>query len=156
MTALIYVANKWVTKNKTHCFLAVFLIAKHKKPSKNNRNIKRYFWTYEYVLEPAHGYGYSTVAAVPWQQSTCLRDMGSHPCKAEPDIWMQQNGDIYEYIGIYVDDISAAAKDPKAITDLLQEKYQIMLKHTCPISFHLGCDFIRDEDGTMCMPPGST
>ncbi len=38
--------------------------------------------------------------------------------------WMQHIGNIYEYIGIYVDDIDAAAKDPKTITDLLQDKYQ--------------------------------
>jgi len=63
------------------------------------------------------------------------------------------NGNIYKYIGIYVDDIAAAAKDPKAITDLLQVKYQFKLKGTGPISFHLGCDFFRDEDGTMCMSP---
>jgi len=49
---------------------------------------------------------------------------GFHPCKAEPDIWMQHNGDIYEYIDVYVDDIAAAAKDSKAITNLLHGKYQ--------------------------------
>jgi len=52
-----------------------------------------------------------------------------------------------------VDDIAAAAKDPKAITDLLQDKYQFKLKGTGPISFHLGCNFVREEDGTMCMSP---
>jgi len=44
-------------------------------------------------------------------------------------------------------------KDPEAITDLLQNRYQSKLKGTGPISFHLGCDFIKDEDGTMCMSP---
>jgi len=85
--------------------------------------------------------------------ANCLRDMGFHPCKAEPNIWMQHNGNIYKYIGIYVDDIAAAAKDSKAITDLLQGKYQFKLKGTGPISCHLGCDFIREDDGTMCMSP---
>ncbi len=66
---------------------------------------------------------------------------------------MRQNGNIYEYIGVYVDDVAAAAKDPKAITDLLQDKYQLKLKGTGPISFHLGCDFVWDNDGTMCMSP---
>ena len=59
--------------------------------------------------------------------------MGFIPCKAEPDIWMQQDGKVYEYIGIYVDDVAATAKDPKAITDLLQDKYQFKLKGTGPI-----------------------
>jgi len=53
---------------------------------------------------------------------------------------MQCNGDIYEYIGVYVDDIAAAAKDSKAITDLLQDRYQFKLQGTGPISFHWGCD----------------
>ena len=87
------------------------------------------------------------------QFADCLQDMGFQPCKAEPDIWMWHNGNVYEYIGIYVDDVAAAAKNPKAITDLLQDKYQFKLKGTGPINFHLGCDFIRDDDGTMCMSP---
>jgi hypothetical protein len=36
--------------------------------------------------------------------STCLRDMGFFPCKAEPDIWMRRVDDHYEYIATYVDD----------------------------------------------------
>jgi hypothetical protein len=79
--------------------------------------------------------------------------MGFAPSKAEPDIWMRKNGDIYEYIAVYVDDLAIAAKDPKAITDLLMEKHKFKLKGTGPISFHLGCDFFRDSDGVMCMAP---
>ena len=79
--------------------------------------------------------------------------MGFTSSKAKPDIWMQRNGNIYEYIGVYVDDVAAAAKDPKAITDLLQTKYQFKLKGTGPISIHLGCNFVREDDRTMCMSP---
>ena len=32
--------------------------------------------------------------------------MGFTPSKAEPDIWMQCDGDYYEYIAVYVDTIS--------------------------------------------------
>ncbi len=39
------------------------------------------------------------------------------------DIWMWQKGKIYEYMGVYVDNIPAATKDPKAITNLLQDEY---------------------------------
>jgi len=52
-----------------------------------------------------------------------------------------------------VDDVAAAARDPKAITDLLHDKYQFKLKGTGLISFHLGCNFIREDNGTMCMSP---
>ena len=59
-------------------------------------------------------YGLRT-SGLCWHEcfANCLRDMGFTPCKAKPDIWMQQNGKIYEYIGIYMDDVAAAAKDPK-------------------------------------------
>jgi hypothetical protein len=32
-------------------------------------------------------------------------------------------------------------------------KYNFKLKGSREISFHLGCDFFRDEDGTLCMKP---
>ncbi len=99
-------------------------------------------------------YGLRT-SGLHWHEqfADCLHDMGFTPCKAEPNIWMRQNGNVYKYIGIYVDDVAAATKDPKAITDLLQDKYQFKLKGTSPISFHLGYDFVQDDNGTMCMSP---
>ena len=41
-------------------------------------------------------YGIRT-SGLCWHEhlADCLRDMGFHPCKAEPDIWMQHNDDIY-------------------------------------------------------------
>ena len=33
-----------------------------------------------------------------------LKELGFKSCKAEPDIWMRPNGDVYEYIAVYVDD----------------------------------------------------
>ncbi len=88
-------------------------------------------------------YGLCT-SGLRWHEqfANCLQDMGFTPCRAEPDIWMQCNGDVYKYIATYIDDIALAAKDPKAITDLLESKYQFKLKGTGPICFHLGCDFI--------------
>ena len=83
----------------------------------------------------------------------CLRSMGFKPSKAEPDIWMRRNDDVYEYIGVYVDDLAIAAKDPKAITDILTKKHNFKLKGTGPIAFHLGCDFYRDDEGILCLTP---
>ena len=79
--------------------------------------------------------------------------MGFYPSKAEPDIWMRANGDVYEYIGVYVDDLAIVARNPKEITDTLLGKYGFKLKGTGPISFHLGMDFVRDSDGVMCITP---
>jgi hypothetical protein len=83
----------------------------------------------------------------------CLRDMGFMPLKAEPDIWMHKNGDVYEYIGVYVDDLAIIAKDPQEIVNILEWKYKFKLKGTGPISFHLGMGFFCDEDGVLCLSP---
>jgi Reverse transcriptase (RNA-dependent DNA polymerase) len=83
----------------------------------------------------------------------CLRDMGFTPSKAEPDIWMQQNGDVYEYIGVYIDNLAIVAKNPREIADVLEQKYKFKLKGTGPISFHLGMGFFCDEEGVLCLSP---
>ena len=83
----------------------------------------------------------------------CLREMEFFPCKAEPDIWMGANGDVYEYIAVYVDDLAIVAKDPQGIADHLSNQYNFKLKETGPISYHLGMDFFRDNDNTLCYAP---
>ena len=42
-----------------------------------------------------------------------LRNIGFVPSKGENDILMQRNGEVYEYIAFYVDDLCIVAKDPK-------------------------------------------
>jgi hypothetical protein len=79
--------------------------------------------------------------------------MGFVPSKSEPDIWMRKNGNVYEYIAVYVDDLVIAAKDPKSIRDILMDRHKFKLKGTGPISYHLGCDFFRDKNCVMCMAP---
>jgi hypothetical protein len=37
---------------------------------------------------------------------------GWTPCIAEPEKWMRKNGNVYEYIGVYVDDMALGMKDP--------------------------------------------
>ena len=83
----------------------------------------------------------------------CLRELGFTPCRAEPDIWMRRTGNIYEYIGVYVDDLAFAMKDPQTFVKMLTERYGFKLKGTGEIEFHLGCDFYRDSKGVLCMGP---
>ena len=85
--------------------------------------------------------------------SDVLREMGFFPSKAEPDIWMREKDGLYEYIGVYVDDLLMITMDPMAIITVLQNDYNFKLKGSGPISFHLGCDFYRDEDGNLCYAP---
>ena len=82
-----------------------------------------------------------------------LRDIGFIPSIADGDIWMRRNGEIYEYIAVYVDDLAIAAKDPAAIVAQLQDVYKLKLKGVGELKFHLGCDFFRDPDNTLCYGP---
>ena len=82
-----------------------------------------------------------------------LCDMDFYPSKGENDVWMRRNGEVYEYIAYYVDDLYIAAKDPKEITDTLQQKYGYKLKCTGPITYHLGCDYFRDKENNLCYAP---
>ena len=50
-----------------------------------------------------------------------------------------------------MDDLAFAVRDPKAFAAALEDKYNFKLKGTGPLSFHLGADFTRDEDGVLCM-----
>ena len=72
---------------------------------------------------------------------------------AEPDIWMRPAGDHYEYVAVYVDDLAFAVDNPQQFVDTLRDKHNLKLKGTGPISYHLGVNFIRDQDGTLTMSP---
>jgi hypothetical protein len=75
--------------------------------------------------------------------------------KGEHNIWMLVNGDWYEYIGVYVDDIAIAAENPAEIIHMLKEDHGLKLKGTGPLPFHLGCNFNRDTDETLYFGPRS-
>ncbi len=99
-------------------------------------------------------YGLRT-SGLRWHErfADCLRDLGFLPSKNEPDIWMRRNEDLYEYVAVYVDDLAIVVKDPEKLTDTLIQRYKFKLKGTGPIEYHLGCDFFREENGTMCQAP---
>jgi len=77
--------------------------------------------------------------------------MGFTPSKAEPDIWLRPNGNKYEYIAVYIDDLAIAAENPKEIVDILTNHYKFKLKGTGPIAVYLGIDFFCDKHGVLCM-----
>ena len=82
-----------------------------------------------------------------------LRSMDFFPSRAEPDIWMRDKGDHYEYIAVYVDDLLIVSKKAQELIDAFTNDHKFKLKGTGPVSFHLGCDFFRDEDGVLCYAP---
>ena len=80
-----------------------------------------------------------------------LRSMGFKPSKNEPDVWLHPAGNHYEYICVYVDDLLIMMKDPEKFTNELQSApHNYILKGVGPPTYHLGGDFYRDEDGTLC------
>jgi hypothetical protein len=99
-------------------------------------------------------YGLRT-SGLRWHErfADTLRDMAFFPCKADPDVWMRRMLDHYEYIAVYVDDLAIVSKNPGAITKALIDKYNYKLKGVGPISYHLGGNFDRDNDGTLRYGP---
>jgi hypothetical protein len=95
-------------------------------------------------------YGLHT-SGLRWHErfADCLCNEGISPCKAEPDIWMRLNGNLYEYVATYVDDLCLGMLDPKSFTDTLQKKFNFKLKGTGCIDYHLGQSFSRNDDGEM-------
>ena len=82
-----------------------------------------------------------------------LHMIGFNPSKAEGDIWMRDNDNLYEYIAVYVDDLLIAARNPEEITSMLENTHHFKLKGVGKLTYHLGCDYFRDNDGTMCFGP---
>ena len=97
-------------------------------------------------------YGLRTSGA-RWHErfAETLRAEGFKPCKADPDLWMRDAGDKYEYICVYVDDLLCMMKDPSAFMDRLKNVYNYKLKGVGPPSYHLGANYFRDPDGTLVM-----
>jgi hypothetical protein len=73
------------------------------------------------------------------------------PTYADPDVWIRDAGDCYEYIVVYVDDILSALKNPSEFYEKLQSPpWKYKLKNVEEPKYHLGGDFFRDRDGTLC------
>jgi hypothetical protein len=74
-------------------------------------------------------------------------DMGFHPCKADPDVWMKDCGTQYEFFCIYVDDLACIKQGNIFFQELRCDGYE--LEGFGKITYHLGGDFSRDLDGTL-------
>ena len=78
-------------------------------------------------------------------------DMGFSPSHADLDVWVRDGGDAYEYLVVYVDDLVAVMKDPKAFFDELQRSpHHYTLKGLTEPRYHLSTDYFHDKDGTLC------
>ena len=50
-----------------------------------------------------------------------LDRIGFKPSKADPDLWLRDAGDHYEYVAKYIDDILIMSRNPKSILESLQK-----------------------------------
>ena len=83
--------------------------------------------------------------------SETLRALKFTPTYADPDVWIRDAGDCYEYVVVYVDDILTALKEPKKFYDALtSDPWNYKLKNVEEPKYHLGGNFFRDKDGTLC------
>jgi len=87
---------------------------------------------------------------------SCLESPGFEHSKCEPDIWIRDAGDYYEYVASYVDDLAVIVKDPQLFFEQLKSPpYNFELKGSTAIdgAVHLGCAFARDQHGVLYMDP---
>jgi Reverse transcriptase (RNA-dependent DNA polymerase) len=78
-----------------------------------------------------------------------LIEMGFKPSKADPDIWMRDNGECYKYLCSNVDDLTAIMKDPQAFFDELEKRGFGLKGITDSPDVFLGGSMGRDPDGTL-------
>jgi hypothetical protein len=79
-----------------------------------------------------------------------LANMNFHPIKSDPCVFVNKDGDAWNYVLVYVDDILIGTKDPhrmKLIKDQLKEKLKITDKGE--IGTFLGVDCATSEDGKL-------
>ena len=86
-----------------------------------------------------------------------LDSLGFKPSRAEPSIYIRRcpdpNRNVYEYVASYVDDLCLVVSDPEAFLKDLKNNsvHDFKLKGSSEVNFHLGCGFVQDSTGTLCM-----
>ena len=79
--------------------------------------------------------------------SSMLRMIGFKPSKADPDLWLHDAGDHYEYLAVYTDDLLVVSRNPLAILRGLETLYP--LKGVGKPEYYLGGDVntVEQPDG---------
>ena len=86
-----------------------------------------------------------------WAES--MKALGFFSSGADPDVWMRDKGDHYEYGVVYVDDLLYTGKDAKqSWKDVRSMGYK--LKGVGPPNYHLGATFEKVKDPEPCMTWG--
>jgi hypothetical protein len=75
----------------------------------------------------------------------CTSELRFFPCK------MHKSENTFEYIAVSFDDLAIAMKMPKKFDYILEQTQKLKTIGTGPVTFHLGMDFFRDGDNTLCI-----
>ena len=91
-------------------------------------------------------YGLRSSGAM-WHQhlAESLRALGFRPCEADPDLWMREMQDHYEYIAVIVDDLLIFSRCPQDIIDFLTKAEGYELKGVGIPEYFSGADIEYDE-----------
>ena len=80
-----------------------------------------------------------------------LHSLGFTPTYADPNAWMGDAGDCYEYVVVCIDDTLTTLKDPDSFHKEPQsDPWNYTLKNDEEPKHHLGGDFFGDEDRKLC------
>ena len=58
--------------------------------------------------------------------------------KADSDVWMRRDGNMYKYIAVYTENLMIASRNPQKIADALEKDSGFKMKGVRPIQYHLG------------------
>ena len=88
--------------------------------------------------------------------AACLKELGFTPSKVEPQIFIRKSStrDVYELVGVYVDDLAIIMDNPEEfLTQLQSGPYNFKLKGSGPMNFHMGCGSGQNEHDVLSMDP---
>ena len=110
-----------------------------------------------YIMKAQYGL---RTSGVRWHEKLfdVLKDIGFTPSLV-PDIYMRRNTkpdgtEIWEYVATYVDDLLIAMLNPQELIDALgDDPFNFECKGVGPLTYHLGSNFERDDDGTLRWVP---
>jgi hypothetical protein len=60
---------------------------------------------------------------------------------------------FWAYVVCAFDNLLIATRDPYSMVQSLQEKHKFKLEGVVSLTYHLGCDYFHNMDGTLCYWP---
>ena len=101
------------------------------------------------VQRALYGLAGSARAFADFLADTLIR-IGFQPSRADPDLWIKENEEGYDYIATHVDDVIVASKNPQQYISLIEQEYALRNIEVDP-SYYLGARLTKRPDGKILM-----